>query len=124
VTDTLLEVLEDYLPWQDRILVDHCTPRTIGRVLIKGFWAGVTLSPIKCSMDDLLQIVQKQKGQLERVVLNTDSGSSYYEDLIRAAHHRSLPEEVRCALVQGNAGRFYDIGLGLHGYSKISINLR
>lgn len=123
VTDLLLEVLEDYLPWQDGILVDHCTPGTLGRVLLRGFWAGVTLSPVKCSLEDLEAIVKKRRDQIERVLLNTDSGSTFYGDLIQAAHSNCLEEGIADALFRGNARRFYGIEMGLHGYSRFSLNM-
>ncbi|MFP4088459.1 MAG: hypothetical protein ACLFUL_16895 [Desulfobacteraceae bacterium] len=51
----ILDILKDFTAFKDRLLIDHCTPETIDPVLCSGFWAGITLSPVKFSVRELPQ---------------------------------------------------------------------
>jgi predicted metal-dependent TIM-barrel fold hydrolase len=114
VAGRILEVLEPYVTRADRIVVDHCTPAILGGVLAMGFRAGVTVSPIKSSFEDVTRMIEDHPEALDRIMLNTDSGSQYHDDLLRIAESRDLPERIRMALVRDNALRFY----GLTGHRQ------
>lgn len=117
VAERILKVLEPYRIWSHRILVDHCTPQILGRVLTAGYWAGVTVSPIKGSFEEVIWMVDRHPKSLDRIVLNTDSGSRYHDDLQRIVSSDELPERVRSALVRDNALRFYGLSGLLTGTS-------
>jgi len=110
ITGLILDILKDFSSFKDRILVDHCTPETIDPVLRSGFWAGITLSPVKSSVCDLQTIAARHPQYLDRMVLNTDSGDALYHDLsdlVRA--DQPLNREKRAKLTAINACRFYGI---------------
>ncbi len=105
-----LDLLNPYVGYKERIVIDHCTPQIIGDVLSAGFWAGVTLSPIKASADDVLDIVRSHKNLLSRIMLNTDSGTRFYDDLYRFVQADEPAMEIKTALTRSNAERFFNIG--------------
>lgn len=107
VTEETLAILNRYTPWADRIVVDHCSLATLGAVMERGFWAGVTLSPTKSSTDEVLEMLAKYPRALHRVMLNSDSGSEFYEDLQLFVAAQSLPAESLVRLSRDNALTFY-----------------
>jgi predicted metal-dependent TIM-barrel fold hydrolase len=109
ITERLLQVLSSFSKWFDHMVVDHCTPETMGRVLDMGLWAGMTLSPVKSSPEDLDRVTRDYTGALDRILLNTDSGSCFYEDLYRVVQGGMLPRKVCRKLVLESACRFYGL---------------
>ncbi len=107
VTEETLAILSRYTPWSDRIVVDHCSLATLGAVLERGFWAGVTLSPLKSSAADVIEMLAKFPRALHRVMLNSDSGSEFCEDLQRFVVSQCLPPESLVRLSRDNALTFY-----------------
>lgn len=110
VAGRLLEMLQ---PWRDisnRIVIDHCSRQMIGAVLENGFWAGVSLSAAKTSFDELGQMVEDNRENLDRILLNTDSGARVSEDLYRFFCSGLYPDPVRANLVRNNALAFYRLG--------------
>lgn len=107
ITCATLSILEAFRHCQDSIVVDHCSKETIGTVLDTGFWAGITLSPVKSSAAELAEIIREQKGHTDRIMLNTDSGMLFYEDLYRfycSGNHCS--RDVKLKLLRNNALHF------------------
>lgn len=109
VTEKILNFLEPYRKYGDRIVVDHCRPDTIANVLSGGFWAGVTLSPVKASVRDVGEILLHQKEVASRVMLNTDSGIEFYEDLYGFVCGLETDSEMETALARDNAAAFFGI---------------
>lgn len=109
MTDALLELLNDYWRLPSVAVVDHATRRTIGSILAKGYHAGVTLSPAKTSWEELTAIVSQHPDHIGRIMCNTDSGSAFFEDLVRAAGSDGLDMDMRQALCCRNAARFFVI---------------
>lgn len=109
VTREVLGVLEGFRAWSDCIVVDHCLPDTIADVLGRGFWAGVTLSPGKASFADLERIVADHPGNVGRILLNTDSGSRFNEDLCGLFRSNAYPGDIRKKLFKENAFRFFGL---------------
>ncbi len=107
VTAQTMVLLADFPDLAPITVIDHCTPKTIGPVLRGGFWAGITLSPIKTSLDDLMQIVDSHAEQLDKIMCNTDSGVMFYEDLVDFYQDKRFSAEVRKALAFENANRFF-----------------
>jgi hypothetical protein len=91
-------------------VIDHCTPEIIGEVLSAGFWAGVTLSPIKASTEDVKEIVSRYGNYLSRIMLNTDSGTQFYDDLFTFIQSDELVREIKEKITRSNAERFFRIG--------------
>lgn len=102
-----LALLAPYERWQDRILLDHLTPDTLPAVLAAGFWAGMTLSPAKCSAADVEIAAARFSGRQDRLVLNTDSGGRFFEDLHRFYQQGALAGDHRRRLCRDNALRFF-----------------
>lgn len=109
VTKEILETLNGFTQYRDRIIVDHCTTETIGGVLLSGFRAGVTLSPAKSSIVDLQDIVRRHVKYLDRILLNTDSGDTFYDDLLNLVQEDGPEAEWKANLIRGNACRFFGI---------------
>ena len=109
VTRQTMRLLESYMDYNDRIVIDHCTPRTIGDVLSSGFWAGVTLSPVKTSISDVLDIVSRLGNDLSRMMINTDSGTQFYDDLYTLVLAPEPDLEIKEKITRSNARRFFGI---------------
>ncbi len=109
ITSQILSILEDFEQWKDNIVVDHCTPKTIGGVLASGLWAGVTVSPPKSTLGEVKKIVQAHVPLTGRIMLNTDSGNPLYEDLYRIVTSGDLSHSLRKDLTRDNACRFFGI---------------
>jgi predicted metal-dependent TIM-barrel fold hydrolase len=107
ITAEILTIIEQFPEYYNSIVVDHCTLETAGKVIAMGLWAGVTLSPIKTSSEELHQIIAENPSHQDRIMLNTDSGNIFYEDLYRFYHSEDCPVDLRTKLVEDNALRFY-----------------
>ena len=112
VTAQTMALLADFPEITPVTVIDHCTPETIGRVLEAGFHAGITLSPIKTSLDDLRRIVDGQAGQHDaarpnRIMCNTDSGVMFYENLVDFCNDERFPADLKRALAFENANGFF-----------------
>ena len=112
ITRKILDMLEPYQSHGGRIVVDHCMPETIGRVLADGFWAGVTLSPVKAGPADVHKIIDRHGADASAIMLNTDSGAEFYEDLYRFAQEPSVAAALRDQLTRENAARFFNLRVG------------
>lgn len=64
VTARTLDILRNFKDLKNKVVVDHCSPETLGSVLEAGYAAGITLSPIKTALADLIQMIEwkKEKG--------------------------------------------------------------
>jgi uncharacterized protein len=111
VTTQILSVLKGFAQWKDSIVVDHCTPGTIGGVLASGLWAGVTVSLPKSTLGEVKKIVETNVPLTGRIMLNTDSGNPLYEDLYRIVTSEDLSGSLKSALTRDNACRFFGIEL-------------
>ena len=111
ITAQTLLMLKDFSRWKESIVVDHCTPETIGGVLASGLWAGVTVSPPKCTLGDVIKIAQRHARLTGKIMLNTDSGTTLYEDLNRIVTSGDLYDSLKTDLTRDNACRFYGIKL-------------
>ncbi len=112
VTSQTLDLLKRYVDYKERIVIDHCTSEIIGAVLSAGFWAGVTLSPVKASGQDVLDIIniiKRHDGFLSRIMLNTDSGTAFYDSLYLFIQSAKLDSGIQEALTRYNAERFFSI---------------
>lgn len=113
VTGRILSILEDFLGYGDRIVVDHCIPETVEKVLEMGLRAGVTLSPAKSSATDIIEIVKSHFDRTGRIMLNTDSGDIFHEDLYDFYRSNELEGDIKRGLTGGNAARFFGIAIPL-----------
>lgn len=108
-TGEILGMLEDYQPYRRSIVVDHCTEETIASVLERGWWAGITMNPEKNRVQDLTRIIDAHQDDIGRIMLNTDSGSSYHRDLALLSPEESIKDRFLAALLKENALRFYHL---------------
>jgi len=109
VSNEILEILKGFTSFRDRIIVDHCTIETIDEVLRSEFWAGMTLSPAKSSVEDLQDVARRHVKYLDRIMLNTDSGDTFYDDLLKLVQGNNSETERKGDLTRGNACRFFGI---------------
>ncbi len=109
VTKEILEILKGFTASKNSVIVDHCTIETIDEILRAGFWAGITLSPSKSSMRDLRDIARRHVKYLDRILLNTDSGDTFYDDLLNLVQGNGLEAERKKNLTRKNACRFFGI---------------
>jgi hypothetical protein len=110
VAQQTLDLLKPYAEYKERIVIDHCTPAIIGKVLSEGFWAGVTLSPVKASTEDVRDIVNRYGNYLSRIMLNTDSGTQFYDNLYMFIQSAELERAMKTKITRSNAERFFRIG--------------
>jgi uncharacterized protein len=109
ITAETLDLLAGYADLAPVLVIDHCTAATIGSVLNAGFWAGVTLSPPKTGWWEMQAIAATEARRIDRIMLNTDSGSAVYDDVVRCRDAADLPEAIREKLFLGNAMRFFGL---------------
>jgi predicted metal-dependent TIM-barrel fold hydrolase len=108
-TAELLRLLEAYPDDREIMVVDHCRINTIQDVLAAGLWAGVTLSPVKTSFQDLEQVISNHRNDIERIMLNTDSGGSFHDDLFRFFHSEQFGPDIRKQLAKNSASSFFGL---------------
>lgn len=107
ITESTLNILKNFPDLSALLVVDHCTAETIEAVLGAGFWAGVTISPIKTSWEDMKRIVTICQDQIDRIMCNTDSGGAFFEDLVQLGDNRDLPDTIRDKIFHKTAARFF-----------------
>ncbi len=117
ITFETLRVFNSYPGLEEITVIDHCNPENIGYVLKAGFWAGVTLSPVKASLRDLEKIVERYPDQLDKIMCNTDSGTTFYDDLYRLLKGQTNTEfserNIR-SLTWANAFKFFNPEMTQH----------
>jgi predicted metal-dependent TIM-barrel fold hydrolase len=113
----ILAILEQFGVYHNSIVVDHCTIETIRKVLDMGFWAGVTISPIKTSVEELRKILNENPNYHDRIMLNTDSGSIFYEDLYSFYLSEHISEDIKTNLVKRNALSFFKEALAAFNHT-------
>ena len=109
ITRQLLKVLEPFAHMKAAMVIDHCTPDTIGDVLKKGYWAGVTVSPVKSNAEDVAGILANFTDHLSRIMLNTDSGGKFFEDLFLLDSDPTIGKPEKQRLLKANAAAFFGI---------------
>ncbi len=109
ITRQLLELLDDFEDLRPRIVIDHCSGETLPLVLEKGFMAGVTLSPVKTSLETLQDMVAAYPAAISRIICNTDSGSEFFKDLVQADNSRVFSSSVSQKLFRVNAMDFFNL---------------
>ena len=110
VAQQTLDLLKPYAEYKECMVIDHCTPEIIGAVLSAGLWAGVTLSPVKASAEDVKDIVSHYENYLSRIMINTDSGSQFYDNLHTFIQSDDLDKEIKEKITRSNAEKFFRIG--------------
>ncbi len=105
----MLSLLDGYTGIEEYTVIDHCSPETVSRVLDRGFYAGVTLSPGKTSLDGLGKIVLDNKAALNRIMCNTDSGNTFYEDLYLFHESPIFSFEIKKKMALTNAFLFFNL---------------
>lgn len=85
VTEKTVEILERVGFPENRAIIDHISIETVGYVLRKGYYAGMTVEEGKLSVEEVIQIVEGYG--FDKLVLNSDTGFSPSEKVmvVRAA---------------------------------------
>ena len=109
ITRQVLAELEPFADLKDSMVIDHCVARTIGDVLHAGFRAGITISPVKSSSEDIRHIVENYPGYMDRIMINTDSAGRFYEDLYALSRDPSLDETIKQRILKDNAAAFFNL---------------
>ncbi len=108
ITDSILSLLHKHRDCAHAVVIDHCTEKTIGRVLQEGYWAGITLSPQKTSVAELEHILATHQNGYNRIMLNTDSGSELFDDL--HGYAKTAPNTAEAQrLFRDNARLFFNL---------------
>ena len=107
VTRTLLDLLKDFPGIHDLTVIDHTTKETLPWILEAGYFAGITVSPMKTSIKDLSDILSDHSQDLDRMMVNSDSGSDFYEDVIMLYRHPTIGQLVREQILENTALRFF-----------------
>ena len=112
ITFDILKILKSYPGLEEITVIDHCSLDNIGYVLKSGFWAGVTLSPVKTSFRNLEKIIERYGDKLHKIMCNTDSGTSLYDNLYRLSNlseKGTLTENDVRSLTWDNAFNFFNL---------------
>ena len=109
ITSQLLSILDPFLSMKDHMVIDHCTPDTIGEVLKRGYWAGITVSPVKSSESDIIEILNKYEKYSNRIMVNTDSGGQFFEDLFQLSESPNIEETIKRQILKENALTFFKL---------------
>ena len=109
VTNELLPILRKYNKYRENIVVDHCIEESIGAVLNGGYWAGVSISPMKISAEEVERIIINNPDYTDRIMLNTDSGGKFFDDIFRLRQSTKISKEIMENITLKNAGRFFGI---------------
>lgn len=109
ITTQLLSLLEVYSALPTVAVIDHCSHEIIGSVLSKGYHAGISLSPVKSSTDELIHMLTCQASKADKIMCNTDSGDDFYEDLVHTALAGEIETEVAEKIFSGVAARFFGV---------------
>jgi uncharacterized protein len=114
ITFEILRILNSYPGLEAITVIDHCSLENIGYVLKAGYWAGVTLSPVKTSFQNLEKIIERYPDKLHKIMCNSDSGTSFYDDLYRlsrVSEQGSFSEKIIRNLTWDNALKFFNLEL-------------
>jgi hypothetical protein len=109
VARTLLDFLDRFVLDRKRVVIDHVSPRIAGEVLGRGYVAGVTLCPGKTSPIELLTLCRDQWEYLARILVNTDSGMEFFDDLLNLPGSGLLPPATLGRVSLNNALTFYGV---------------
>ncbi|MCU0821505.1 MAG: TatD family hydrolase [Spirochaetes bacterium] len=109
VTGEILQILKRYEKYSAHIVVDHCTEETVGAVLGAGFWAGVSISPMKISAEEVERIIINNPGHTHRIMLNTDSGGKFFEDIFNFRRNTGKSKDIMENITLKNAAEFFGI---------------
>ena len=109
ITAQLLDFMEDFPLDRNRVVMDHASPSTIGAILERGYFAGITLSPVKTSPAELAAMLEAHASKADRIMVNTDSGLEFHEDLFSLLSSGLLPDEVLRKITRDNALAFYGL---------------
>lgn len=109
MTKATLKILRQFSETASAIVIDHCTIDTIADVLNNGFWAGVTVSGQKTSVAELERVLTQHSDRIQRIMCNTDSGSSFFEDTVRLYRNNTFPNATCDQILYRNAARFFSI---------------
>jgi uncharacterized protein len=91
ITFEILRVLNSYPGLEEITVIDHCTLENIGYVLKAGYWAGSYTQSCKNFFPESGKNRQRYPDKLHKIMCNTDSGTSFYDDLFRLLN---LSEQV------------------------------
>jgi len=109
ITETTLKILARFPDVSASIVVDHCTLETVSTVLDAGLWAGISLSPIKASWDEMRHMASICSDRICRIMCNTDSATNFYEDVVQLSRSNDLPGPIRESLFCRNAAHFFNV---------------
>jgi len=115
MTDSILAILDHYMDLYPAVVVDHCNADTLAKVLDRGLWAGVTLSPSKTAVEALPGLLEKYSRALSRLMCNTDSMEEMYQDLINATQNPLLSDGVKQKITRSNAAHFWNLKINACG---------
>ena len=107
LTERTLLMLSSFPGIEKVSVIDHCDLATLPRVLDKGFHAGITLSPIKMTLEDMGTVVAQHRNDLGRIMCNTDSGRQLDKNLRLFSISDSFAPEVRQELCYDTASLFF-----------------
>ncbi|MFH2044890.1 MAG: TatD family hydrolase [Pseudomonadota bacterium] len=108
-TESTLKILDHFTDIAPTLVIDHCSIETINLVLNAGFCAGVTLSKIKTSWDEMKKIVSTHSDKIDRIMCNTDSGTEFFEDVLQFKNSDDVPADISEKIFYLNAAQFFKI---------------
>lgn len=111
LTREVIAMVDSFPELHPRTVIDHCRLDTVGTVLQAGFWAGITISPSKATPSDLAAIIEQHSSDLKKIMLNSDSGTEFYEDLYNLSVSDKIDTTIPGILLNDNAARFFSLPL-------------
>lgn len=81
MTPATLDIIEKSSIAKDAVLIDHLNSSPLVWTIVNmGYYAGVTISPAKSSLAEVIQMLKENERDLERIMLNSDLAVANPED--------------------------------------------
>ena len=108
----ILEIVEKSGIPKENVVIDHLDSGSmVCTVVNMGYYAGITISPAKSKLMDVLSMLRENNGKLNQIMLNSDLAMlnlADYELYVESV--KALPPEYGCVIAQ-TALNFFGIKL-------------
>lgn len=79
--DPALQIIEQSGINRNDVIIDHLNSGALVWTIVNmGYYAGITIAPVKSQLDDVLQILKENEANLDRIMLNSDLAMARLQD--------------------------------------------
>ncbi|WP_461833012.1 TatD family hydrolase [Desulfothermus sp.] len=109
ITQKILDILNNYKSLHKQIVIDHVELNTIELVKKINVQIGITLQEGKSTKDDVEKLVNNNLYDINKVMLNSDSGKIISRPYIDFVTGKYLRSEEKAKLLKHNIISFYNL---------------